>query len=156
MRIAIPTDDSRTVEDHFGRAEYFMIVEIENGKEISRSLSENLHAKGHGHHGHHEHHNHHEHKHANGHHNGNCDNNECENGHEHGHGYSHGHTHGHDEVFASTGDIEAVIAVRIGPHMFEDLKEKNIDVYLVTPNTPIDEAVSKMILGELKKIEPRR
>ncbi|WP_448375147.1 NifB/NifX family molybdenum-iron cluster-binding protein [Fervidobacterium sp.] len=153
MRIAIPTDDGITVADHFGRAEYFMIVEIENGKEISRKLSENLHAKGHGHHGHHEHY---EHKHAHGHHNGNCDNNECENGHEHGHGYSHGHTHGHDEVFASTGDIEAVIAVRIGPHMFEDLKEKNIDVYLVTPNTPIDEAVSKMILGELKKIEPRR
>jgi len=134
MRIAIPTDDGRTVADHFGRAEYFTIVEIEDGKEISRRLSENLHAKGHGHHGHHEHHNHHE----------------------HGHGYGHGHTHGHDEVFASTGDIQAVTAVRIGPHMFEDLKERNIGVYLVTPNTPIDEAVSKLILGELKKIEPRR
>ncbi|AFG35921.1 NifB/NifX family molybdenum-iron cluster-binding protein [Fervidobacterium pennivorans subsp. shakshaketiis] len=149
MKIAIPTDDGRTVASHFGSAEYFMIVEFEDGKEISRRLSENLHARGHGHHGYHEHYEGHGYGH--GWHHGN---------HGYGggyhHGYGEGHRHGHEEVFASTGEIQAVIAVRIGPHMFEDLKERGIGIYLVRPGTSIDEAIAKFTAGELRKIEPRK
>ena len=139
MKIAIPTDDGKTVASHFGRAEYFMIVELQDGKEIARRFSENLHARGHGHHGHHENHEGYGHgwHHAN-------------------HGFGEGHHHGHEDVFASTGEIQAVIAVRIGPHMFEDLKERGIEIYLVRPGTDIDEAISKLASGELRRIEPKK
>ncbi len=132
MRIAIPTDDGRTVANHFGRATYFMIVEIEDGKEVSRKLSENLHAREHGNHEHH--------------------------GYGNGRGYGHEHEqgHSHKEVFASVGEIEGVVAVRIGPHMFEDLKEKNIRIYLVRSGTSIDEVVSDMIAGKLRSLEYKR
>jgi len=171
MKVAIPTDDGKTVASHFGEAEYFMIVEFEDGKEVSRRLSENLHARGHGHHGyygHHEgyghgwHHGNHgygggyHHGYGEGYHHGHGE------GYRHGygggyhHGYGEGHRHGHEEVFASTGDIQAVIAVRIGPYMFEDLKERGIGIYLVRPGTSIDEAIAKFSAGELRKIEPRK
>ena len=145
MKIAIPTDDGKTVASHFGRAGYFMIVELQDGKEIARRLSENLHARGHGHHGHHEHHEEHENHEGHGHgwHHGN-------------HSFGEGHHHGHEDVFASTGEIQAVIAVRIGPHMFEDLKERGIEIYLVQPGTDIDEAISKLASGELRRIEPKK
>lgn len=145
MKIAIPTDDGKTVASHFGRAGYFMIVELQDGKEIARRLSENLHSRGHGHHGHHEHHEEHENHEGYGHgwHHGN-------------HGCGEGHHHGHEDVFASTGEIQAVIAVRIGSHMFEDLKERGIEIYLVQPGTDIDEAISKLASGELRRIEPKR
>jgi predicted Fe-Mo cluster-binding NifX family protein len=145
VKIAIPTDDGKTVASHFGRAGYFMIVELQDGKEIARRLSENLHARGHGHHGHHEHHEEHENHEGYGHgwHHGN-------------HSFGEGHHHGHEDVFASTGEIQAVIAVRIGPHMFEDLKERGIEIYLVQPGTDIDEAISKLASGELRRIEPKK
>jgi predicted Fe-Mo cluster-binding NifX family protein len=145
VKITIPTDDGKTVASHFGRAEYFMIVELQDGKEIARKLSENLHARGHGHHGHHEHHEEHENREGYGHgwHHGN-------------HGFGEGHHHGHEDVFAPTGEIQAVIAVRIGPHMFEDLKERGIEIYLVRPGTDIDEAISKLASGELRRIEPKK
>jgi len=142
MRIAIPTDDGRTVANHFGRAMYFMIVEIEDGKEVSRKLSENLHAREHGNHEHHGF--------------GNGRGYGHEHGYGNGQGYGHEHGHGHEEVFASVGEIEGVVAVRIGPHMFEDLKEKNIRIYLVRPGTSIDEVVSDMIAGKLRSLEYKR
>ncbi len=122
-KLAIPTDDGKTVASHFGRAQYFMLVEIDGDKEISRKLVENLHARGH--HG--------------------------EHGEHHGHG-GHGNGHGHDEVFMSTGDIEGVIAVRIGPHMFEDLKARNIRVYLVSVGKSIENAINSFIEGKLRNI----
>lgn len=124
-KLAIPTDDGKTVASHFGRAQYFMLVEIDGDKEISRKLVENLHARGH--HG--------------------------EHGEHHGHGgHGNGHGHGHDEVFMSTGDIEGVIAVRIGPHMFEDLKARKIGVYLVSVETSIENAINSFIEGKLRNI----
>lgn len=125
IRLAIPTDDGKTVASHFGMAQFFMLVEIDGDKEFSRKLVENLHARGH--HG--------------------------EHGEHHGHGgHGNGHGHGHDEVFMSTGDIEGVIAVRIGPHMFEDLKARKIGVYLVSVGTSIENAINSFIEGKLRNI----
>jgi len=156
VKIAIPTDDGKTVASHFGRAEYFMIVELQDGKEIARRLSENLHARGHGHHGHHGYHEHYEeHENHEGYGHGWHHGNHGYGGGYH-HGYGEGHHHGHEDVFASTAEIQAVIAVRIGPHMFEDLKERGIEIYLVQPGTDIDEAISKLASGELRRIEPKK
>ncbi|MEM3177835.1 MAG: NifB/NifX family molybdenum-iron cluster-binding protein [Candidatus Micrarchaeaceae archaeon] len=42
MKVGIPTDDKYTVSEHFGRAKYFLIVDMENGKQ-TKKLIENPH-----------------------------------------------------------------------------------------------------------------
>ncbi len=64
MKIAIPSNDGKTVSKHFGRSEGFIIVEIEDNKIINKAykkndftghaqgLSHEHTAHGHGHHSH--------------------------------------------------------------------------------------------------------
>ncbi|MGC8954985.1 MAG: NifB/NifX family molybdenum-iron cluster-binding protein [Fervidobacterium sp.] len=153
VRIAIPTDDGTTVAPYFGKAEHFVVVEIQEAKEISRKLVENLHARGH--HGGYHHGYHYGHHHENGGHGYHYGYHHENGGHGYHYGHHHengGHGHGHEEVFESIGDIDGVIAVRIGPHMFEDLKDRNIGVYLVRVGTSIDNAINEFIQGKLRNI----
>jgi len=57
MKIAIVTDDGKTVSKHFGRAKNFLVVTIDDGIVIDRSMREKLHHE----HFAHEGHDHHEH-----------------------------------------------------------------------------------------------
>jgi predicted Fe-Mo cluster-binding NifX family protein len=43
--IGIPTDDGVTVSEHFGRSKNFIIVDIENGKQLFRKVEDNPHNK---------------------------------------------------------------------------------------------------------------
>ena len=36
MKIAVITDDERTISQHFGRAPYYVVVTIEDGKIVDR------------------------------------------------------------------------------------------------------------------------
>ena len=42
MRIAFVTDDGISITQHFGRAGKYLVVEIEEGKEVSRDLRSKL------------------------------------------------------------------------------------------------------------------
>ncbi len=42
MKIAIITDDGKTISPHFGRAQYYLVVTLENGKEVSREMRPKL------------------------------------------------------------------------------------------------------------------
>ncbi len=42
MKVAAITDDGQTISQHFGRAPYYLVVTLENGKIISRELREKL------------------------------------------------------------------------------------------------------------------
>ncbi len=42
MKIAIITDEGTTISQHFGRAAYYLVVTIEDGKIISRELREKM------------------------------------------------------------------------------------------------------------------
>jgi predicted Fe-Mo cluster-binding NifX family protein len=42
MKIAAITDDGNTISQHFGRAQYYLVATVENGKIISRDLREKL------------------------------------------------------------------------------------------------------------------
>lgn len=42
MRIAAVTDDGKTISQHFGRAPYYLVVTVEEGKVVSRELREKL------------------------------------------------------------------------------------------------------------------
>jgi predicted Fe-Mo cluster-binding NifX family protein len=43
MKIAIPTNDRKTIAAHTGKCREFAFFEIENGKLISEKFEENLH-----------------------------------------------------------------------------------------------------------------
>ncbi|MDO9545792.1 MAG: NifB/NifX family molybdenum-iron cluster-binding protein [Pelolinea sp.] len=42
MKIAFITDDGVTISQHFGRAGKYLVVEIEDGKELSRDMRDKL------------------------------------------------------------------------------------------------------------------
>jgi len=42
MKIAVITDDERTISQHFGRAPYYMVATIENGQIINRERRDKL------------------------------------------------------------------------------------------------------------------
>jgi len=41
MKIAVPTDDGRTIASHFGRARYFAVFEADNGQISDKQIVEN-------------------------------------------------------------------------------------------------------------------
>ncbi len=42
MKIAIITDDEKTISQHFGRANYYVVLTIENGQIVQREMREKL------------------------------------------------------------------------------------------------------------------
>lgn len=48
MKIAVPTDDGKRIAEHFGRAQSFVIFEVNNGEVISKEIIESdaPHARG--------------------------------------------------------------------------------------------------------------
>ena len=40
MKIAVVTNDGKTISQHFGRAIYYMVVTVENGKIINHEMRE--------------------------------------------------------------------------------------------------------------------
>jgi len=42
MKIAAITDEGKTISQHFGRAPYYLVITIENGKIVNRELREKL------------------------------------------------------------------------------------------------------------------
>lgn len=42
MKIAVITDDGRTISQHFGRAPYYLVATVENGAIVARQLRDKL------------------------------------------------------------------------------------------------------------------
>jgi predicted Fe-Mo cluster-binding NifX family protein len=42
MKIAAITDDGKTISQHFGRAQYYLVATVENGQIVGRELREKL------------------------------------------------------------------------------------------------------------------
>jgi predicted Fe-Mo cluster-binding NifX family protein len=42
MKIAVITDDGKTISQHFGRAAYYLVATVENGQIASREMREKL------------------------------------------------------------------------------------------------------------------
>jgi predicted Fe-Mo cluster-binding NifX family protein len=52
LKIAVVTDDGSTIHRHFGRAQYYVIYTIEDGKVLSKQQVDKPHHHNHGHHHH--------------------------------------------------------------------------------------------------------
>ncbi len=42
MKIALITDDGRTISQHFGRAQHYLVATVENGQIVNREMREKL------------------------------------------------------------------------------------------------------------------
>jgi predicted Fe-Mo cluster-binding NifX family protein len=123
MKIAIVTDDGRTVSKHFGRAKEFLVVTIDNGIVIERKLREKLH---------HEHFSHEEHDH-----------------HEHGAQGSSGAGHQkHVSMVEAISDCEVLIGGGMGRGAYLSLEQLNIRP-IVTDQDDINLVITKFIGGKL-------
>jgi predicted Fe-Mo cluster-binding NifX family protein len=123
MKIAIITDDEKTISQHFGRAPYFLVITIEAGKETGREVREKL---GHG--------------------------QFSEMGHEAQHGARHGMdepAHGkHTQMAGAISDCEAVICGGMGMGAYESMRRLNIRP-IVTDIRDIGQAIEAYIDGSL-------
>ena len=130
-KVAIVTDDGRTVAQHFGRAAYYLVVTLADGEVVNRELRPRAtpHAAGNRHH--HEH------------------------GHEHGHG--HGHEHGtgpaaaarHAAMAAQIADCQVLIAGGMGRGAVNAMEAAGLRVAL-TNLSSIEAVIAALAAGKLQ------
>lgn len=120
IKIAFATDDGITISPHFGRAQYFEVVSIENGLAVHHERREKA--------GHHIF--------ASG------------EEHQHHHGEGHGHDEGaqvrHHGIVSSITDCQMVVARGMGTGAYEFLTEAKITPILTIDRT-IDDAVRDIV-----------
>lgn len=130
MKIALITDDGKTISQHFGRAPYYLVVSIEDGKVVNKEMRDKM---GHSHfsamHGQEE---------------------------PHGHGQDHGQGHGmdsashnkHVSMAETIADCQALLCGGMGMGAYESMRRLNIQP-IVTDLRDIDAAIQAFINGEL-------
>lgn len=125
MKIAVITNDGKTISQHFGRAPYYLVLTIENGEIINREMREKM---GHTHFVH----QHEEHQHEGG----------------VGHGMDAGSHRKHASMAEAISDCKAIICGGMGMGAYESMKKFNIKP-IVTDAREIDIAVQDFIDGKL-------
>lgn len=132
MKIAFVSDDGQTISAHFGRAQYYVVVSVEDGQEVGREMR---HKPGHGHGQHHDHGDGHVHLH------------EPDDMHEHQHG--HGHGHDHSAMLAPIADCAVVVAGGMGTPMYADI-ERSGKQAILPRETSIEAALAQYVSGTLE------
>jgi predicted Fe-Mo cluster-binding NifX family protein len=141
MKIAVVTDDGKTISAHFGRARHYLVVTVDEGKISGRETRDKA---GHqdfvqgapeegGHEDQHSHEHHHEHHHEHG----------------EGHGHGAGARERHARMFAAITDCSVVLARGMGAGAYEGLQDAGIRP-IVTTARMIDEALHAYIAGNLE------
>lgn len=127
MKIAVVSDDGKTVSMHFGHAQYYVVSTVENGRVVNREMRPKA-AHGHGH--------------AVGHH--------------HIPGSHHGPEADsvHARMASSIEDCQVVIAGGMGQPAYESLKNRGIEP-IITDIRDVDEAVQAYIGGTLRNLKER-
>ena len=124
MKIAVITDDGKTISQHFGRAPYYMVLTIEDGKITNREQRDKL---GHNHFSSQPHE-------------------------EHNHGAGHGNdptTHSkHASMAEAIVDCEALLCGGMGMGAYESMRQLDIKP-VVTDLSDIDAAAQAYIDGKL-------
>jgi predicted Fe-Mo cluster-binding NifX family protein len=125
MKIALITDDGQTISQHFGRAPYYLVVTIEEGKEVQRELRDKL---GHNHFANQEH--------------GEHPSNER-------HGFDPASQNRHVSMAQAIADCDAIISGGMGAGAYESMRQLNIRP-VVTDLRQIDDAIQAYVSGSLQ------
>lgn len=129
MNIAVITEDETTISQHFGRAPYYVVYTVEDGKVTGKERRDKA--------GHHTFASHHT---------------ETATGERHG--FDAGAQSRHATMAETISDCKVLIAGGMGWGAFESMKSYNIEA-LVTDVNNMDEAVDKYIKGELPNLMER-
>jgi predicted Fe-Mo cluster-binding NifX family protein len=131
MKIAVASDDGATVNQHFGRAPYYVVATVEDGKVIGKEKR----AKA-------------------GHHTfaGVCDEEHVDG--QGRRGYSASSASKHAAMAESIKDCQVVICGGMGWGAYESMKSYNIEA-IVTDKTSIDDALSAYAQGNLTNLMDR-
>jgi predicted Fe-Mo cluster-binding NifX family protein len=130
MKIAAISEDGTTVSQHFGRAPYYLVVTVEDGKVVSREKRDKA--------GHHTF--------AAGQHPDTAPGER--------HGYDAGAQSRHATMAQSIGDCQVLIAGGMGWGAYESLKSRGIET-IVTDVENIEEAVRLHVEGKLTNLMER-
>jgi predicted Fe-Mo cluster-binding NifX family protein len=124
MKIAIITDDGKTVSQHFGRAQYYLVATVENGQITNREMRNKL--------GH------------------NQFSNEPHEEEKPGqqHGMDDASHNKHLQMSEAITDCEALLCCGMGMGAYESMKVRNIRP-MVTDIANIDEAVMAYANGQI-------
>jgi predicted Fe-Mo cluster-binding NifX family protein len=125
MKIAVITEDGKTISQHFGRAPYYLVATIEDGKIINHEMRDKLghaqfQAEGHD-----------QHEDANG-----------------RHGFGPVAEDHHNRMAQAITDCEVLLCRGMGMGAYESLKTLNIRP-LVTDIADIDEAILAYVNGQI-------
>jgi len=128
MKIAIITEDGKTISRHFGRAPYYLVLTIEDGQIIHKEMRSKL--------GHGQFQNQHQ----------------ADGAHEHEHGQGHGHdtaSHNKHVSMAETiSDCAALICGGMGMGAYDSMRRLNIQP-VITDLQDIDSAAVAFVEGRL-------
>lgn len=124
MKIAVITDDGKTISKHFGRASYYQVLTIEEGKITNRELRNKI---GHSHFAGQEHAEEHQHE---------------------NHGRGDGSHSKHVSMAETIADCKAVLCGGMGMGAYESMRRLNIQP-VVTDLDDIDEAAKAFVDGNL-------
>jgi len=124
MKIAVITDDGKTISQHFGRAQYYLVATVENGQIINREMRDKI---GHNHFA-----------------------NELREEEKPGqpHGTDAASHNKHLQMSEAITDCEALICRGMGMGAYQSMKTRNIRP-LVTDIANIDEAVMAYANGQI-------
>jgi len=125
MKIAIITDDGKTISQHFGRANFYAVLTIENGQITQREMREKL-----------------SHKHF--------ANEEHDHTHKAGelHGFDSASQTRHGQMSETIKDCEALICRGMGAGAYENMKERGIRP-IITDIPAVDDAAIAYAAGEI-------
>jgi predicted Fe-Mo cluster-binding NifX family protein len=139
MKIAVITDDGKTISAHFGRARHFLVFTVEDGDIVAQELRAKAgHEEfGGGEHGEHEHHEHHGQNDARG------------------HGFGHSAGRRHAAMMAAITDCDVLLARGMGHGAYLALQEAGITP-LTTEIKSAEEAVQAYLSGDLVDRPERR
>ena len=125
MKIAFVSDDGKTICRHFGRAQYYQVVEIENGEEIGRELREKM---GHQH----------------------FSSSETADAQNSGpHGFDPASQKKHSEMLTAISDCEIIVAGGMGRGAYQSMQENGMKVFVVSMDE-IDQALDAYFAGNLE------
>jgi predicted Fe-Mo cluster-binding NifX family protein len=122
MKIAAVSEDGRTISQHFGRAPFYIVVTVEDGKIVSREQRDKM---GHAHFAGEPH---------------------AEDQDPRGHGFDSAAQGRHTRMSAAIADCQALLARGMGAGAYESLQQAGIRP-VITDIPTIDEAVQAYLTG---------
>ena len=126
MKITAVSEDGVTISQHFGRAPFYVVVTVENGKIIAREKRDKM-----------------------GHNQFSGETHEGAHGEDpRGHGFDPAAQNRHTRMTAAIADCEVLLARGMGAGAYESIKQAGIHPIL-TDISSIDEAVQAVISGQI-------